>query len=244
MKIALAQMQPAKGDISTNISHHCRFISKAIESKADAIFFPELSLTGYEPGLAKELATTINDKRLTVFQSLSDENNIVTGAGLPTTGSNGVYISMIIFQPHAPRRLYSKQHLHDDELPYFIPGAGQVYITIQNKKIALAICYESLLLQHAETVSKEGTDIYLASVAKSANGVAKAYRHYPDIANKYSIPVLMANCVGHCDNFQSAGSSAAWNKKGDVAGKLDEKSEGILIFDTETETAITLSATE
>ena len=55
MKIALCQIKPKSGDITFNISKHMEFIAKAINANADFICFPELSLTGYEPELAKEL---------------------------------------------------------------------------------------------------------------------------------------------------------------------------------------------
>jgi predicted amidohydrolase len=45
----------------------------------------------------------------------------------------------------------------------------------------------------------------------------------------------MANSVGFCDNFLSVGQSSVWNKKGELVGQLDDKSEGVLVFDTETE---------
>ena len=64
--------------------------------------------------------------------------------------------------------------------------------------------------------------------------------HYPTIAKKYSMPVLMSNCVGFCDNFQSVGKSAVWTKQGILNGQLDDQSEGVLIFDTETEEVIKL----
>jgi predicted amidohydrolase len=49
------------------------------------------------------------------------------------------------------------------------------------------------------------------------------------------MPVLMANCVGLCDDFLSVGKSAVWTKEGELVGQLDDKTEGILIFDTEKE---------
>lgn len=48
------------------------------------------------------------------------------------------------------------------------------------------------------------------------------------------MPVLMSNCVGSCDNFVSAGQSAIWTRDGKLAGQLDNISEGLLFFDTET----------
>lgn len=141
---------------------------------------------------------------------------------------------MIIFQPDKPRQTYSKQQLHSDEFPYFISGNSQTILTVDNLKIAPAICYESLQTNHSENAKRLGTEIYVASVAKSQNGVNKGQQHYPDIASKFSMTVLMANCVGLCDNFESVGQSATWNSKGELIGQLNDTSEGILIFDTYT----------
>ena len=58
MKIAVAQIEPSKGDVGTNIKVHAQVIQRAISYRVGALFFPELSLTGYEPELANELATT------------------------------------------------------------------------------------------------------------------------------------------------------------------------------------------
>ena len=238
MKICVAQVRPLKGDIGKNIEGHLKLITIAVSYRADSIFFQELSLTGYEPKLSKELATNQNDQRLNVFQKISDTQQISIGVGLPTNSNLGVLISMIIFQPKKACQTYSKQHLHSDELPYFVNGQDQVILTIDNKKVAPAICYESLLPEHAEEVFKNGAEVYIASVAKSANGVAKAFKHFPQIAKQYSMPVLMSNCIGQCDDFKSAGKSSIWNKKGELLTQLNETNEGILIMDTETEEII------
>ena len=235
MKICIAQTEPIKGNVSANIEAHKRFIEFALTLNVEAIFFPELSLTGYEPELAKKLATNQNDNRLDIFQETSDKNKIIIGLGLPTATESKIQISMIIFEPNKPRQTYSKQQLHSDEFPYFENGIGQVIIKTNNKNIAPAICYESLQQTHSENAFKLGADVYLASVAKPANGVKKAFDHYPKIAKQYAMPVLMSNCVGFCDNFLSVGNSSVWTKEGELIGQLDDKSAGILIFDTETE---------
>lgn len=239
MKISIAQTKPIKGDISANIYKHLKFIELASSFEADVIFFPELSLTGYEPELAKDLATTQDDNRFDGFQKFSDEKNIIIGVGMPTIAETGIRISMIIFQPKKERITYSKQQLHADELPYFVNGNQQVIVTVADKKVALAICYESLQPNHAESASKLGADIYLASVAKSHQGVVKALAYYPNIAKKYSMPVLMSNCVGHCDNFLSVGTSSVWTKNGQIVAQLDNQNEGIVVFDIATEAVIT-----
>jgi predicted amidohydrolase len=238
MIISVAQTRPIKGDISANIENHKKLIEIAVSFKVDTIFFPELSLTGYEPELARILATNQDDKQFDDFQEISNNNKITIGLGMPVKTNSGIQISMIIFQPEMPRQTYSKQQLHSDEFPYFINGKNQIILTVDNKKIAPAICYESLQTDHSENAKKLGADIYVASVAKSQNGINKAVTHYPYVAKKFSMPVLMSNCVGFCDNFESVGQSSVWTKQGRLVGQLDEQNQGLLIFDTETEVVI------
>lgn len=63
----------------------------------------------------------------------------------------------------------------------------------------------------AQIRARLGADVYLASVAKSAAGVAQAYGHNPLIAQKHHVMIVMANCLGPCDDFIGAGRSAVWN---------------------------------
>jgi predicted amidohydrolase len=237
MKISIAQTQSIKGDISANIVRHIKVVELASSLKAASIFFPELSLMGYEPMLAKDLATKQDDPRLDPFQKISDTRGITIGVGLPIKMGTGVQIGMVVFQPRAPRLTYAKQQLHADEFPYFEKGDQQLILNIHNRKVAPAICYESLQPAHSEKAVALGANVYLASVAKSANGVSKSMEHFPEVAKKYSIPVLMSNGVGQCDNFICAGQSAGWNKQGQLVAQLNDQQEGVILFDTETEMA-------
>jgi len=236
MKICLAQTKTVKGNIEVNITNHLRFINQALAEKADAIFFPELSLTGYEPELAEKLATAPDDKRFEVFQEISNTHSITIGLGIPIRTVKGIEITMMIFQPDQALQTYAKQQLHADELPYFVAGNKQLIIFPDSLKIAPAICYESLQTNHAQKAKELGAKVYLTSVAKSQKGIDKAYTHYPTIAQQYQMPVLMVNCVGYCDNFESLGSSAFWNSRGELIAALDKVSEGILIVDLEDQT--------
>lgn len=235
MKIALAQTKSVKGDIQANIENHIRFIHQALKEKAEAIFFPELSLTGYEPDLAETLATTPEDIRLAVFQEMSNANSITIGVGMPIRTNKGIEITMLIFQPNQPLLSYAKQQLHADELPYFVEGNQYVLLWPDTMKVVPAICYESLQMNHAQNAHALGAKVYLASVAKSQKGIDKVYAHYPTIARQYQMPVLMVNCVGYCDNFESVGSSGYWNANGNLVAALDGVSEGVLVVDLENE---------
>jgi predicted amidohydrolase len=238
MKLCIAQTKAIKGDIERNIKNHIRLIDLAVSNGAELIIFPELSLTGYEPTLAKTLATTQNDNRLDIFQEISDTKQIIIGVGIPTKQNTEVFISMVIFQPQTPRQTYSKQLLHSDEYPYFVNGNSQIFITKNKHKIAPAICYESLQMEHSSNASQNGANIYFTCVAKSAKGVEKAFQHYPEIAKKFNMTVLMSNCIGQSDDFISVGNSAVWNNNGVLVAQLNDSDEGVLIFDTETQNII------
>lgn len=238
MKICAAQIKSVKGDMKANVELHKKMINLAVSHGVQLVVFPELSLTGYEPDLAKDLATNADDARLEDLQKLSDANQIIVTAGLPVQSSGGVLIGMVVFQPGKPRLTYFKQHLHSDELPYFVAGQDELILTFETHRIAPAICYESLLSEHSDQAAANGADIYFASVAKSAAGVEKAYAHMPQVAKKNAMLVMMANSVGPSDNFIGAGKSSVWFADGSRVDGLDQTSEGLLVFDTKTETAM------
>lgn len=233
MKICIAQTKSEKGKIQENIQNHLQIIELGIKSNAELIIFPELSITNYEPDLAKELATEIENNVFNPFQELSNKNVVTIGIGMPTKANDGINISMLIFQPNKKRVVYSKQILHSDEQPYFVCGNNQVTLNIKEKKIAIGICYETLKLEHFLNTNQKGADIYIASVAKPKGGIEKAYKHFPKIAKEFNTVILMSNCVGNCDNFVSFGQSAVWNKNGELIEQLDSENQGIIVYDTE-----------
>ena len=236
MKIAVAQTRPFKGDILRNIEAHLRLIELAAKVRAGTIIFPELSITGYEPELASGLATTAMDVRLDVFQTLSDRYWMTIGVGIPTTDGAGVRITELIFQPGQLRQVYHKRYLHADESPA-LPlsvAAEAVSLKKDGKIAALAICYELSVPAHSEEAHRSGADVYLVSVAKTRAGMEKAAETLADIARRYSMTVLVSNCVGPCDNFECGGRSAVWNREGVLLAQLDGVEEGILMLDTDT----------
>lgn len=228
MKICITQTQPVTGDIKANIVDHINWVNQAVNQNADFIIFSELSLTGYEPELAKDLAIEIGDTRLNGFQEISDAKDIIICVGAPTKTKNGTCISLVIFQPNKERSLYSKQYLHEDEDPYFVPGPPSDGIIEAKERIALAICYELTIPEHAEKASKNRAEVYIASVAETVNGMTRNNPRLTEIAKQYKIPVLMCNCVGEFDGNGGGGQSAAWDKQGDLNGALNKVSTGNL----------------
>lgn len=234
MKFGVAQIHPVRGDILHNVERHSQFVTQASAHDADVVIFPELSLTGYEPMLADQLAMSAQDARLQPFQHLSDQLDMTLAIGVPTREDDGVCISLVIFQPHRERTVYRKKYLHEDEIPYFMPGENFATLPLGHTLVAPSICYELSVPEHATRAHQAGAELYIVSVSKSQEGVQAAHARLETIAETYALPVMLSNNIGPSDDFVGAGQSAVWRKDGQLLAQLGLDEEGILIFDIET----------
>jgi predicted amidohydrolase len=244
MRIAIVQIEAIKGNIEKNLENHIKWIKEAIQNKADLVVFPELSLTGYEPDLAKSLATNQDDTRLDKMQSLSDRNGITIGVGLPTKDESDTFVSMIIFQPHKERITYSKQYLYPPEEPIFKAGKKPLVLNFETEVVSPAICYETSNKAHCEFAKRNNATIYIASVLSSINGIDAELKKLSDIAKNNNLVTFMANYVGKSGGYECAGKSSVWNEKGELIGQLEGKEEGLIIFDTKSKEIITATNTQ
>ena len=233
MKIALAQIESEIGELEANINRHIRWVHKAVEQGARLVVFPELSLTGYAPELAQSLAMKVDDHRLSVFQEISHQKKISIGLGLPIKTEGKPQIGMLIFEPGQSPVLNAKYYLHEDELPDFSAGPNYQGPIAGDKAIALAICYELSVPEHAEKACDNQASIYLASAAKTPDGVRKAGNRMAQISKEYQMTTLLCNCVGTCEGQTAGGHSSAWNQQGELIQQLDATEEALLIIDTE-----------
>jgi predicted amidohydrolase len=235
MKIAIVQIEPIKGDIEKNLDKHLECINETLEIQPDLLMFPELSLSGYEPELAKCLAVDSNDKRMDELQKVSDKRHIILCVGVPTTKNNNLFVSMIIFQPNKERITYSKQYLYPTETKVFTAGDTPCFIPYEDDIIAPAICYELSNNEHIGNACKVGATIYMASVLNSISGVDADIEKLSQIASIYGMTTFMANYVGSSGGYECAGKSSIWNSNGELIAQLDNRIEGILMFDTKAE---------
>lgn len=242
MRVATIQFKAIKGNIEKNLKNHLKWIKEISRYQADVAFFPELSLTGYEPDLAESLATNQDDTRLDVIQNLCDENNIAIGVGLPTKDERDVLVSMIIFQPHKERITYSKQYLYPPEESIFKAGKNPLVLKFEAEVVSPAICYETTNKAHCEFAKRNNATIYMASVLSSINGIDDEQKRLSGIARNNRLITLMANYVGESGGYECAGRSAIWNEDGELVGQLGDKEEGFIIYDTKSKEIITSTA--
>jgi len=216
-KISVAQITSVKGDVDENISTHLRAIEKASELGVSYLVFPELSLTGYEPELAAELAFSSDDLRLQPLIDSAIQNNINIGVGAPLQSNGLPKIGLIIISQSGTVDVYEKMHLHSGEEAYFNKGENHNLITIGNTKIANAICADTNNTNHVHTSSELGAAVYIAGVLITAGGYDSDTALMAGYANKYNMLVAMANHNQPTGNWTPIGKSAIWSNKGLLA---------------------------
>ncbi len=96
--LAAAQFHSERGQLARNLEGHLTFMRCAADQRAEYLLFPELSLTGYEPDIARELAVAPEDDRLEPIRSLAMQLNLATTVGIPLKGPNNtVHIGALTF---------------------------------------------------------------------------------------------------------------------------------------------------
>lgn len=229
-KIAAAQFSPTRDDIKKNYEKHNRLIMVAVENKVDVIVFPELSLTGYEPDLAKDLIFRNNDERLAPFQKMAKLHDITIIVGAPVAGlKDKPQIGSFVISPNVPIFHYSKMHLHPGEDVYFESGKSELVFQCQEHVLGLAICADAGNPSHAQITSKSGASIYLASVLITESGYETDTEKLKSYAKAHGMIVLMANFSGVSGGWHAIGKSAIWNTKGVILSQAPENQDALVI---------------
>ncbi|WP_296185437.1 carbon-nitrogen hydrolase family protein [Pseudomonas sp. UBA1879] len=229
--LAAAQSHSVAGDIAANMARHLAFMAQAAEKGVDVLMFPELSLTGYEPALARRLALTVQDPCLNPLRDKARELGITTIVGAPirSTINDDVLIGALIFHSSGQITVYEKEHLHSGEEAVFGAGTGGAPIDLGHERLGLAICADFAQTIHPRKAADAGATVYAASVLISESG----YAHDADLlsghARRHRVAVMIANHAGMTGGWMSGGRSALWDEDGERVAELPDAEEGLLI---------------
>jgi predicted amidohydrolase len=214
-KIAAAQVASVRGDIVRNIAAHAAAIEAAAKQEVSVLIFPELSLTGYEPDLAAELAITATDSRLTPLLTLARQRRIGVVMGAPLrNGMAKPFIGAILASPQGDTRTYCKMHLGGDEPNYFTPGNMPLAFSVNGLTLGVAICADASKATHPQGYAEAGANIYAAGVFLTAEWYATDAPRLAGYAVAYRMLILMANHAASVGAYTSVGKSAVWAPDG------------------------------
>ncbi len=240
--IAVAQTHPLRGDVNANLSEHLRLTALAVSEGVEVVVFPELSLTGYEIGLANELAFSEHDPRLEHLADAAASGSVTIIAGAPVRLEGKLHIAAFILRPDRTSTVYTKHHLGafgesarvDGVVPpaeatVFEPGDRHPLFRLGDHTAAVAVCADIGRPSHPQQAAGRGATVYLASmfvIPSDFEGDSAKLGRY---AAQYSMAVALANFGSATGGLAAAGRSSIWSQRGELLAQLGSSGSGIAV---------------
>lgn len=240
--VAAAQIVPSRGDVDANLEQHLRLAHVAAREGAGIVVFPELSLTGYEPDLAADLAFSRSDPRLAPLVEAASSLRITIVAGAPVRVGAALHIGAFIASPDRPLGLYTKRHLGafsksasgDGTVPppettVFRPGTHDPRIPFGGGVAAVAVCADTNRPAHPRRAAERGATTYLASMFVIPSELERETANLRACAVRHSLTVVFANHGGPTGGLASAGGSAIWSPRGELLARIEGLGAGVVV---------------
>jgi predicted amidohydrolase len=228
--IAAAQTISVPGDVSRNVAGHLRFATVASEHGVRLLVFPELSLTGYEPALARLNAVGIQSALLDPLRRIAADAHMTLVVGAPVLGdSDELLIAAIVVHADGSVSIHPKEYLHPGEEAVFTAGSGGPVLPIEDATLALAIRADTTHPEHAASAAARGASIYAAGVLIAGSGYGPDTAQLTAYARKHRMAVLMANHGGETGGWKPAGKSAIWSDEGRVVATCSGTGEVLVV---------------
>jgi len=229
--LAAAQSVSVAGDVPRNIERHLHFMHAAAACGVERLVFPELSLTGYEPDLARDSALHPHDAVLDPLRAAAQELGLQTIVGAPLwlETDEAIGIGALVFGTDGSCARYIKQHLHPGEERVFTPGGAAVALNAGPERTALAICADFGRPEHAQQAASDGAALYAVGALITPGGYERDSALLQQYAARHGMAVLLANHGGSTGGWQSAGRSALWAAGGRLVAAAPGDGDQLLI---------------
>ncbi len=230
MKIAVAQIDAAIGNLKKNIDHHVSFVKKAIAKKADIVVFPELSLTGYSVrDLNWDVAINLqNPGALKELTKLSTAITIIAG-GVEEAENFGLYNSAFVFEDgnvySGHRKIYPPTYGMFEEMRYFSQGKEARAFHSKHGELGILICEDLWHISLPYILTSDGANVIIALAASPTRITGSAEQlpsavlnseHHKTYARLLSSYVVFSNRVGIEDGVNFWGGSEVVGPSGEI----------------------------
>src|SRR5689334_18882383 len=244
MRIALAQVDVALGDVEQNLRTAADVIARAAAQNADVVVFPELMLHGY-PLVHYDagLALPADDERL---RGLSSERSggaaVVVGfhedAG-PHTYNSAAYLdggSVV----HVHRKLYLPTYDIWEEHKHFSPGQTLRAFDTRFGRLGMLTCNDAWQACPPFLLAQDGAEVLFIptnSVNSRAPEVIDTPAYWRDVlravARMNELWLIFVNRVGAQDGLEFWGGSCVVDPTGALIAEAPRKEEALLVVDIE-----------
>jgi len=254
MRIALAQLNPTVGDLTGNVDRMTRASREAAARGAEAVVFPELSITGYPPRDLVEkpsfLDSSERELERLARETVDLDLSVICGYVARSQAETGkrALNSAALIEHGAVVFRQSKMLLPNydvfDEARYFRPAERELLCTVRGAPVALTICedawndrryWKERLYQRdpVEELFGVGAEMMICINASPYNMGKRAMRSniYRAAARRYSKPVVYVNQVGGNDQLVFDGTSFAMNSAGEVIAEACSFDEDLVLCD-------------
>jgi predicted amidohydrolase len=228
LHLAAAQTTPTPGDVAANVAQHLELVDRAARANARVLVFPELSLTGYELELARELAFAADDARLAPLCEAARREQMTLVVGAPVALDTGLHIASFIVHPTAAPEVYTKLYVHSSEQRVFVPGERNPLLALGDETAALAICADTNTPAHPERAAGLGASVYLASVFWPPDAYERDAEVVRGHATRHSMTVVVANYGAPSGEHEASGGSAIWSSAGKLIARRDGPGVGLV----------------
>ena len=223
VKVALAQLDLAVGDVAGNTARIIDYASRARDKeRADLVVFPELSICGYPPedllfhaGLRQSVENAVAEIRDQVF-------GIAVLIGFPEYDNGRIYNSCAVLLDGHVISKYRKHLLPNysvfDEERYFTAGKDAAVFTINGIRIGMTICEDVWQPEPMARSRSAGAECVIAINGSPYELDTQVRRERTVRARiaEVGIPVIYVNMVGGQDELVFDGGSFVMDAAGET----------------------------
>jgi omega-amidase len=234
MKIAAAQIACTPGDLEANLRTIHDFASRAKDSGAELIVFPEMIDTGYSMPVIQKHATSWNEGAVPRLQKMAKQLSLAIIAGVSDHDGARIYNSQAFIDAGGNvRAKYRKTHLVTaaplDERPVFAGGDTFVSCKFDKLNFGLTICYDLRFPEVCRTLAVEQkVNIFINSSAWPFPRL----EHLRILALARAIEnqcyLILANRVGTDDGVTFCGTSAIIDPYGVIVAAASADREELI----------------
>lgn len=232
--IVIAQLNLLVGDVSGNATKVIESAHRARdEHQADAIVFPELTLTGYPP---EDLLLRSGLNRA-VERALAEIQAQVTGIdvilGYPQQTDEGLFNAAGVLRDGEIVAVHHKCHLPNygvfDEKRYFVAGNAPCVVDIAGVPVGLTLC-EDVWYQEPVLAAKQAGARLILNLNASPFHRHKSLERIAELEKRTQesgLPIVYVNLVGGQDELVFDGGSLVVTAEGAVSQHAPNFEEGL-----------------
>jgi predicted amidohydrolase len=225
IRVALAQVAPALGEVAENARQVRDHIVRARETAADLVVFPELTLSGYSLGLARDdIALPLGDPELAGIADEADGLGCVVGfaeAGRVHTHNSAAYLERGEVR-HLHRKLYLPTYDIWEERKHFTPGSAMRAFDTDIGRVAMLICSDAWQPALAVIAIQDGARVLIVPANSTARRPENR-RDWHDInrfnARQLECYVVFVNRVGEEGELSFWGGSHVYDPWGELVAE-------------------------